>query len=224
MNSIVPIVLRALTAISVSSSRSAAPVRKVLEQLDGLPHVPLGFGRAAGTPEDHRQPAKRVAFPEPVAQLPVHLQRVLDRLDRLVGLIRQVALVRAPLQELRLGLDAEPVRESKRSRVLGGGFPMRAERSGAVAGGGRVPEDGINLLRGVGVVGEPRKIEGSARRILEDGQRLAVQGEASVRIDRLLDGESRELVPEGDRVVLVTKHSRRETLVELAQRAVGKDL
>src|SRR5881397_3134334 len=75
------------------------------------------------------------------------------------------------------------------------------------------------------MVGEPCEIDTSAfGQLLQYGKRPAVQRKSSVRIDRLLQREPRELVPERDALVLVPEDPRRETLVELGQRAVREEL
>src|SRR4029450_993066 len=81
--------------------RELPPRRQSLEERDRLASRPCGFHGPAGAPEDLREPPQRVALLEPLPESPTALERVLDRLDRRVVLVAQVAGVGPSLEELR---------------------------------------------------------------------------------------------------------------------------
>lgn len=72
--------------------------RQAFEQSDGVPSRTLRFRGPAGAPDELREPAERVALPEPVAHHPAALERFLERRDSNVVLIGQVARVGLALE------------------------------------------------------------------------------------------------------------------------------
>ena len=75
---------------------------------------------------------------------------------------------------------------------------MRAERRGALGGGRCVTEHRAGVAGSLGVVCQPGEIGRAVGWLGERRERAAVQLQLPVRRHRLLDGETGELVPEGD--------------------------
>src|SRR5206468_8816072 len=88
------------------SQREVAARRQLLEHLDRLPHRVVRLLDAVATPQTGRERAQREALVAAIADRTMDLERLLERGDRLVGLVREVALVRAPFEQLRLCFQA----------------------------------------------------------------------------------------------------------------------
>jgi hypothetical protein len=170
--------------------------RERLKEHDRLAGRLLGFRGAAGAPEDLRAPAERVALLQPLTELPSALERVLDRRDRRVVLVGQVARVGAALQQLRALGARQPIAEPEGPRVLRRRLAVGAERGRVGGGRGSEAQDRFGVAGGLGVVREPGQVGRAARWVGERRQRPAVQDQLAVRRHRFLDGESGELVPE----------------------------
>ena len=126
--------------------------RKGLEQLHCFHRRPCRLHSSAGTPEDLGEPAQRSALGEPVAGRSIQLQHAFDRVDGVAALVRQVALVRAALEEPGALRHREVIGEPERAGVLGGRLAMRSERRRAQGRRGgesphRIRRPGIGALR-----------------------------------------------------------------------------
>src|SRR5439155_1889228 len=88
-----------------------APRRKALEQGDRLTRQALGLRGPAGTPDDLRVPAQRVALLESVTERSVALEGLLDHLDRRVELVGDEELVEAAVEEFGALGRRQPVAE-----------------------------------------------------------------------------------------------------------------
>jgi hypothetical protein len=132
-----------------------------------------------------------------------------------VDLLREVALVRAALEQRRPLGRSEIVREPERPRVLRRRLSMRAERRCARRRLRREAEDGVAVACSLGMVGETGRIGRAGRRRGERLEHRPVERGPSVRRDRVLDCEARELVPERDRVGLGAQDAGGDARVEL---------
>ena len=117
--------------------------RERLEHVDRLVRHRPGFHTAAGAPQDVREGRERLTLSPDVAPLAIEGGRVSERLDRVVRLIGEVALVRAPREERR--------------HLVGAAGPRR---SGARARTGRPPLDVPQRTRRR----RPRAVRARARR------------------------------------------------------------
>jgi hypothetical protein len=140
--------------------RELASRRQRLEQLDREARLALGVRVVAGEPSQSREPAVRFALAQPVTEPAVLLERSPSGVDRVVDLVREVALVRAPLQELGPALGRELAGEAQRAREVRRGFTVRAERRRTLARRGRVAQHRVPIAGRLGVVSEPREVFG----------------------------------------------------------------
>src|SRR5262249_46218593 len=132
--------------------------RPSLEQRDPLPSGALGLGCAAGTLEELGQDAKYVTLLHRVAVDAMALRGGLDGGDAFVVLVGHIAGSRLPLEQVGSLGWAQALAEPKRPGLLGGGFAVRSDRRGTVAGFGREPKHGLTVARTLGVVREPREV------------------------------------------------------------------
>ena len=172
--------------------------RQGLEQGDGVPGATLGFLGTARTPEELREPSKRVALFELVAEHAAALQRLVKGGDPFVILIGQIALPGAAFQKLRARGGPEPLAEPQRTRILRGRLAMRTERCRPLRGGRDEAKHGVDVAGRVGMVREAGQIRAAARWLGERREGLAVQVDLPADGHRLLDGETGELMPERD--------------------------
>ena len=173
-----------------------------------------GLRTAAGTPEYVREGRKRLALSPDVAPLAIEGGRVSKRTDRVVRLIGEVALVRAPREKGRDLVGGQTLGEAERARILVGRLLMRRDGRGI---GGRERcelEHGIPVPGGLRVVREPRQLAILPPAREERVERGAMQAARASRRNRLLDGESGELVPERDALPHRDEHARGDALVE----------
>ena len=98
------------------------------------------------------------------------LQSGAARLDRLCDLIREVALVRPPLEKRRAVGCGGVVGMAQRACELGRCLPVRGERGGALPGTARVLEHRLPVARSLRVVGEAGEIGRARRRLGERPQ------------------------------------------------------
>src|SRR5581483_5048243 len=110
---------------------------------------------AAAEPEEARERAPGVALRRPVARGREQLDRLALRADRLLELVRQVALERVAGEQLRPLAAQPPARDRERAPVLLRRLAVRAEGGRARAGRRRVPEQRLGIAGRVGVVDEP---------------------------------------------------------------------
>src|SRR5919108_169281 len=184
--------------------------RELLENFHGLQCEVIRFFEPRGVVRGDGRPAEEISFLQPVSELAVALQRFPGRGESVLAAQRDRALVRAALEERGDLLGGKPVREAEGPRVLlrrlavgaelGGPHPRRAcmlECCGRVAG----------CLR---VMGEAGVISLGTHR----PQRGGLQLPAASRVGRLLDGASRELVPEANTTFRLLQDARREAVVE----------
>ena len=185
--------------------------RELLELHDRLGGEALGLGVAALEPVEAGQPATGVALRDAVAELAVAQERLLARLDRIVDLVGQVALVRAALEQDGAVGDRQLARPAQGARVLGRGLAVGAEQRGALSGGGGVAEHGGGVAGRLGVMREPGRVGAAG---VEPLEHIAVQRGAATRRDLRLQRQARELVPERDGAALESCHPREQALVE----------
>src|SRR6185312_5890568 len=97
----------------------------------------LGRADPTRTPHEVGALAQGAPLREPVADLAVALRGQVERLDRLVELIGDVALVRAALQEVAPLRARETIGIPECSRVLRSGLAVRPEGGRPQCRGGR---------------------------------------------------------------------------------------
>ena len=173
------------------------PRFEAFEHLHRLAARALRRGDAAGTPVHLRQRAERHRLAAAISELAMACERALLRGHRVVHPIREVALVRMPLEQVGELGRIEARGEPQGALVLGCGFAVRALQSRSLPCGRRMLQHCACVAGRLGVVGElsrvRRRTVGRIAQRLEDA---AVQQDAAVRSDRLLDGEPGELVTE----------------------------
>ena len=150
--------------------------------------------------------------------------RVSERTDRVVRLIGEVALVRAPREKGRDLVGGQALGEAERARVLVGRLPMRRDRRG-IRGRERCElEHGVPVPGRLRVVREPRQLAILPPAREERVECGAMQAARAGRWNRLLDGESGELVPERDALPHRDEHAGGDALVEPGVDGAGKRL
>ena len=150
--------------------------------------------------------------------------RPLDRLDRLVVLVGDVAFPGAALEELGSFGQRQPVAEAGSARVLGRRLSVRAGRDGLLGGDGREHEHSLGVAGRLGGMCQTREISASVRRRAKCVQYRPVQIDAVVRVDRFLDDQARQLVPECDRIAFGPENPGRLTLLQGIERLAGDRL
>ena len=189
--------------------------RQPLQQRHGLITGLLGRADPTWTPHELRALAQGAPLREPVADLAVALRGQVERLDRLVELIGDVALVRAALQQVAPLRERETIGVPECSRVLRGGLAVRPEGGRPQCRGRRELEHGVDVAGRLGVMRESRQVRACACALAQSAQGVAMQPGAFVRADRALDRQSGQLVPERDSVAVHLEHARGEALVEM---------
>ena len=189
--------------------------RQPLQHRHGLITGLLGRADPTWTPHELRALAQGAPLREPVADLAVALRGQVERLDRLVELIGDVALVRAALQQVAPLRARETIGVPECSRVLRGGLAVRPEGGRPQGRGRRELEHGVDVAGRLGVMRESRQVRACAGALAQSAQGVAMQPGAFVRADRALDRQSRQLVPERDSVAVHLEHARGEALVEM---------
>jgi hypothetical protein len=187
--------------------RQLAPVGQRLEAGHRLVGRPLGLLDAPHEAVQPRERAQAVALAERVRARSAQGQGAFLRGDRRVEIAGEVRLVGAAFEQGGLLLVRERVGVAQHARVLSRGFAVRPERRGACRRRGREGEDRRPVARDVGVMGDAGRIRGSARLGHERRRCGAMQRDAAVRRQGLLDGEAGELVTEGDAVGLRGDHA-----------------
>ena len=162
-----------------------------------------------------------VALAPGVAGGAVLLQRAPPGLDGARDVVDQVALVRAALEQLGAALALQVGAVAQRAGELRGRLAMGAEHRRALAGGGRVEQHRVGVAGGLRVMREAGGIRASAVRG-ERRQRRAVERQAPVRRQRVLDRDARDLVAEADGVALRAQHPRGQAFVEVVELALGE--
>jgi hypothetical protein len=135
------------------------------------------------------------------------------RADRLVELGAEATLFDAAVQQGRPEVRRQPAGAVQRAGVLRGGLAVRARRRGSLGRPGGPLEHTARVIRGVGMVREPREVGVVATARGQGLDRGAMEGEAAVRGDRVLDREPGQLVAERDVRPPRDQHPRREALV-----------
>ena len=102
------------------------------------------------------------------------------------------------LQQLRSPIKRQPVCEPERPGVLRGRLAMRAAASRLLSRLRRPPKHRLAIARRLGVIGQTREVRTLASPVLECREDGAMKRNATVRRNRLLDPDSRELVSEAD--------------------------
>ena len=92
---------------------------------------------------------------------------------------------------------------------------MRAERGGACRGRRGKAKHRVPVTCGLRMVREPSKIGSAVRRVGKGRKRRLVRSHPPVRGQRILDGETCQLVAKRDAVLLCVEHSGSQTLVEV---------
>ncbi len=204
--------------------RKLAARWQVFQQRDRLPGAAVGLRNATGTPEELRETAEIVTLLERLAERPPTAERFFERRNSLVVLVGDEARFGAALQQLGPLGKRKPVTEAKRTCVLIDRLSIRAECHSQPSRGRRILEHCVHVSRHLCVMRESGQIDPAPRWVSERGQRLPVQLEASVGRERLLDGESGELVTEHHTRRLCSEHARRQTLVEIGDAVTGQCL
>ena len=135
---------------------------------------------------------------------------------------RQLCFEAVGVEELCTDARRLPVGERERKRVVPCRLAVRPGRRRLAPRGRGVLEHGGDVGGALRVVREPRGdpcLPASRAEGLEHG---SVQSPTPRQGDGVLEDESRELVPEGDRQAVLPQHSRREARVEVLGR-VGRD-
>ena len=70
-------------------------------------------------------------------------------------------------------------------------------------------------------MGEPRKIPFSVRRLLQGSESRSMEADPKMRVHRFFDDEPRQLVPEGDGVVVGEEHSGGPALLQVREHLAG---
>ena len=116
--------------------RQLPPSGERLEQRDGFARPTLRLRSLARAPEEIREPAKHVAFPEPVAQRGAAFERFSERCNPLVVLIGHVAGARAQLEKCGALTVRKALTEAEGTCVLSGSLAVSAERGARAAAAG----------------------------------------------------------------------------------------
>ena len=154
----------------------------------------------------------------------VAIERLLQRGDGVILLARQVALEGSSLEQLA-------ARRGRQTTRVAQGPPILRRRLAVGADGGRPLtrrrrelEHRCDVARGLGVMGEARVVHDTLGRPPQRLQGGAVQRDAPVRVDGVLDRHPRQFMPERDGVAFGAKHPGGEALVEGVQRPRGDRL
>ena len=122
--------------------------------------------------------------------------------------------MRVPRQQQRELGRRHCLRVAERTRQLVGRLAMRADGRRVVGREGRELEHGLSLSGCVRVMRESRQIPVAAPALEQRCERTTVKAARAGGRDRLLDGQSGELVPERGLPVSGHEHTRRDALVE----------
>ena len=133
--------------------------RQGLEQSPRVPAGTIRFGDAAGTPEELREPAKRIAFTELVAHLATAFDGFFESCDALVVLVGDQALAGAPLEEVGAFRGGQAIAEAQRAGVLGCGLAVSAQGGRVLGRRDGEAQNGGGVARLLRMVCEPRRIE-----------------------------------------------------------------
>ena len=142
------------------------------------------------------------------------VEQLLERIDGVVAAVGQVARVRVEPEEDGTLLGSERVGEPQRAAVLRGGLAMRPDRCRPGSRLGRVAEHGRHVAGRLGMVRQAHDIQLARRRCRERGERQPVQREPPAWLERLVDRQARELVPEADGIRQGDEHARDEAFLE----------
>ena len=189
----------------VGGARVARPPRSHLSRL----------ATATRTPQDVRDPCQGRAFRPRVAERAIALGSGAERVDGLVDLVGQVALVRVPLEEGRTLVERKILRMGERASILCRRLSVRPNRRCVCTCKRSEPQHGVGVARRVRVVREPRRVRHACRRLGERCERVAMEGQPTPRLYRFLDREPGELVTKGDRArPRFDQHPRAQTFLE----------
>ena len=122
--------------------------------------------------------------------------------------------MRVPRQQQRELGGRHGLRVAERTRQLVGRLAMRPDGRRVVGRAGGEIEHGLSLSGCVRVMRESRQIPVAAPALEQRRERTTVKAARAGGRDRLLDGQSGELVPERDLPVSGHEHTRRDALVE----------
>src|SRR5439155_24767773 len=107
--------------------RELASRRQRLEQLDGTASFALRGLLVTVEPGKPREPAVRLALAQAITTTVVLLESAAARLDRFVDLVGEIALVRAPLQELDPAFGLQFVGKAQGAGEMCGSFTVGTE-------------------------------------------------------------------------------------------------
>ena len=195
--------------------------RKLTSRLDQLENGyrleshALRLGHATRTPEQVGEQAEHRRLAVAVAEFPAARQRALERIDGLLDLVREVALVPRPLEqrcELRRG---QIPRVAQRAQILRGRLAMRSLRRRTRAGGRRVLQGRRRVAGGLRVMCQLRRVGCALGRLAQGLEHPPVQQNATARAHGLLDGESSQLVAERHRATLAVQHACLQARIEV---------
>ena len=198
--------------------RELAAGLELLEKLDGLLRRFLGFRMATDDLEQACQPPKLLRLLWPVTQSAIAVKRATTSTHRGLVFLDEVRLERVPLEQLGASSERRSVSEPQCALVVPGCLTVGADRGSALGCSGRVFERCIGVTGSLGMVSEAVEVESTGWRRRQRGERPAVQVDATSRRQRILESETRELVPEVDHLS-ACEHPRCKTLVQ-SNRAV----
>ena len=148
-----------------------------------------------------------------VAEMPDRALARGDRLDLVVGCIQRVGQPRLELGPLGGWLGRG---EPQGACVLGRRLAVRTDRRGAARGDRRQMQHGSGVVRSLGVMGQPGRVDAPGR-IAQRGQQRAVQAPPAGRPELGLDRHPGQLVAEARPAVVVDQHSAGQALVQRAR-------
>ena len=137
----------------------------------------------------------------------MYLDRTFECVDRLVALVREVTLVGVALQQLRLRLGRQDVRESKSAGVVGGSLPVRAESGRSVGRRRCEAQHRLGVAGALRMVGQPVEIRLPGWRVSQRLQGGSMQDQLAVRGQGLFDRQARKLMAERDTAGTGREHS-----------------
>ena len=136
-------------------------------------------------------------------------------LDGFFELLAQVTLVRPALPQLRSAVGVECGAMAERAPELLGGLAVDAQPGGPFPRLGRMAKHRVDVAGGIGVMGQARGVDRPVRCARQLPQHVAMELDAPVGGDRVLDRQTGELMAERDRAVGVHEHPRAQAGVEV---------
>ena len=189
-------------------------LRQRLEQRHSLEREQLALVDPAGEEHQPGEGTPRISLAELVADPLTAFEHLRLRLDRRVELVRHKALVRAPLQQLRSLGRSQPVRESQGPGELRARLAVRTAARRLLTGLRCPSQHRVTLARGLGMIGQARQVRTRASAVLQRDQHGPMKRDATVGRNRVLDRDTRELVPKANIGLARVEHPRTHALLE----------